>query len=163
MSDENNIISIATMPNDEILELMQEDLYDGYADEIVEEVEELLARGMEPYEILTKGLVAGMDIVGISTWNLEVRSVTELAGTPSQPVSLQRALPTSFGSGRVDTIEPRSVKSTVCSKCADQRPSAVTTVQSSSSVTVASEPRLNMGSSARAIPCFSLNPLPALP
>ncbi len=61
MSDE---INIKEMPNDELLELMQEDLYDGYADEVVEEVEEVLARGMTPYEVLTNGLVAGMDIVG---------------------------------------------------------------------------------------------------
>ena len=58
-------INIQEMSNEEILELMQEDLYDGYADEIVEEVEELLERGMTPYDILTDGLVAGMDIVGV--------------------------------------------------------------------------------------------------
>ncbi len=61
MSDD---INIKEMPNDELMELMGEDLYDGYADEIVEEVNELLSRNMQPYEILTDGLVAGMDIVG---------------------------------------------------------------------------------------------------
>jgi corrinoid protein of di/trimethylamine methyltransferase len=61
MSDD---INIKEMPTDELLELMGEDLYDGYADEIVEEVNEALSRGMTPYEVLTKGLVAGMDIVG---------------------------------------------------------------------------------------------------
>ena len=61
MSDE---INIQEMPTDELLELMGEDLYDGYAEEVVEEVEEALARGMTPYEVLTNGLVAGMDIVG---------------------------------------------------------------------------------------------------
>ena len=61
MSDE---INIKEMPTDELLELMQEDLYDGYADEVVEEVEEVLDRGLTPYEVLTNGLVAGMDIVG---------------------------------------------------------------------------------------------------
>jgi 5-methyltetrahydrofolate--homocysteine methyltransferase len=61
MEDE---IIIAEMETEEILELMQEDLYDGLADEIVEEVEELLSRGLQPYEILTQGLVAGMEVVG---------------------------------------------------------------------------------------------------
>ena len=61
MSDD---INIKEMPSDELLELMGEDLYDGYADEIVEEVNELLSRDMTPYEILTNGLVAGMDVVG---------------------------------------------------------------------------------------------------
>jgi len=58
-------INLKEMPTEEILELMHEDLYDGLADEIVEEVNELLSRGMGPYDALTKGLVAGMDIVGI--------------------------------------------------------------------------------------------------
>ncbi|HUF40008.1 MAG TPA: B12-binding domain-containing protein, partial [Anaerolineales bacterium] len=49
---------------EELLELMGEDLYDGYADEIVAEVNECLGRGMEPYDVLTRGLVAGMEIVG---------------------------------------------------------------------------------------------------
>ena len=69
MSEE---INIKEMPTEEILELMHEDLYDGLADEIVEEVEELLSRNLEPYEILTKGLVAGMDIVGIDWRSLTV-------------------------------------------------------------------------------------------
>jgi corrinoid protein of di/trimethylamine methyltransferase len=62
MSEEE--INLQEMPIEELYELMMEDLYDGYADEIVEEVNECLARGIEPYDILTSGLVAGMDIVG---------------------------------------------------------------------------------------------------
>ena len=61
MSDE---INVKGMPVDELLELMGEDLYDGYADEVVEEVNEVLLRGMTPYDVLTNGLVAGMDVVG---------------------------------------------------------------------------------------------------
>ncbi len=61
MSDEINIQELAI---DELLELMMEDLYDGYAEEVVEEVEEALSRGMTPYDVLTKGLVPGMEIVG---------------------------------------------------------------------------------------------------
>jgi len=58
-------INLKEMPTDEIIELMHEDLYDGYAEEIVEEVNELLSRAMGPYDVLTKGLVGGMDIVGV--------------------------------------------------------------------------------------------------
>ncbi len=57
-------IDIKSLPTDELLKLMGEDLYDGYADEVVEEVKEALARGLEPYEVLTQGLVAGMKVVG---------------------------------------------------------------------------------------------------
>ena len=58
-------IDIRSLPLDELLALMGEDLYDGYAEEVVEEVQEALARGMSPYDVLTQGLVAGMDIVGV--------------------------------------------------------------------------------------------------
>jgi corrinoid protein of di/trimethylamine methyltransferase len=61
MADE---IDITQMPTEELYELMGEDLYDGYADEVVEEVNECLSRGIAPYDVLTSGLVAGMDIVG---------------------------------------------------------------------------------------------------
>jgi 5-methyltetrahydrofolate--homocysteine methyltransferase len=59
-----NEIDITAMPTDELLRLMGEDLYDGYADRVFEEVKEAQRRGLAPYEVLTKGLVAGMDVVG---------------------------------------------------------------------------------------------------
>lgn len=67
MSDENeeDDIDITTMPMDELIELMHDDLYEGYADEIVEEVNEMLGRNVTPYDVLTKGLVGGMEIVGV--------------------------------------------------------------------------------------------------
>ncbi|MBL8290199.1 MAG: corrinoid protein [Bryobacterales bacterium] len=48
-----------------MLEIMHDDLYDGLADEVVAGVNELLRRNLLPYEVLTQGLVAGMDIVGV--------------------------------------------------------------------------------------------------
>lgn len=56
---------LTQMETEELLELMLDDLYDGLADEVVAEVEECLRRGMPPYDVMTKGLVAGMEIVGI--------------------------------------------------------------------------------------------------
>lgn len=61
MSDELDITQLDTS---EILELIQDDLYDGLADEVVASVEELLRREMTPYDVLTQGLVAGMEVVG---------------------------------------------------------------------------------------------------
>jgi len=61
MSDEIDITKLETA---EILELIQDDLYEGLADEVVASVNELLAREMTPYDVLNQGLVAGMDIVG---------------------------------------------------------------------------------------------------
>ena len=63
MADIEEII-LSELSTEELLELMQDDLYDGYADEIIAEVNEALGRGLTPYEALTNGLVAGMDIVG---------------------------------------------------------------------------------------------------
>lgn len=62
MSDDD--INIKEMSIEDLYELMGEDLYDGYAEEVVEEVEEALSRGITPYDVLTDGLVAGMDVVG---------------------------------------------------------------------------------------------------
>jgi 5-methyltetrahydrofolate--homocysteine methyltransferase len=61
MSEE---IDVTKLETDEILELIQDDLYDGLAEEVVTSVNELLSRDMTPYDVLNKGLVAGMEIVG---------------------------------------------------------------------------------------------------
>jgi len=57
-------INIQKLAIDDLIELMKEDLYDGYQEEVEKEVQELLKRGIEPYQILSDGLVAGMNLVG---------------------------------------------------------------------------------------------------
>ena len=63
MSDEDDII-LADLSDEELVEQMMDDLYDGLKEEIEESVNILLERGWTPYDILTKALVAGMTIVG---------------------------------------------------------------------------------------------------
>ncbi len=63
MSDEEEII-LADLSDEELVEQMMDDLYDGLKEEIEEGVNILLERGWTPYDILTKALVAGMTIVG---------------------------------------------------------------------------------------------------
>ncbi|MCC5961058.1 MAG: B12-binding domain-containing protein [Rhodobacteraceae bacterium] len=63
MSEEDDII-LADLSDDELVEQMMDDLYDGLKEEIEESVNILLERGWTPYDILTKALVAGMTIVG---------------------------------------------------------------------------------------------------
>jgi 5-methyltetrahydrofolate--homocysteine methyltransferase len=53
------------LPDDELWLQMQDDLYDGLKEEIIAETNEALSRGFSPQEILDKGLVSGMEIVGI--------------------------------------------------------------------------------------------------
>ena len=67
MSDDNGLedLDLATLPDDELVKQMHDDLYDGLAQEIVEGVEILLGRGWAPYRVLTEALVEGMRIVGI--------------------------------------------------------------------------------------------------
>jgi len=64
MSDEEDI-DLASLSDDELVEQMHDDLYDGLQEEIEEAVNILLERGWVPYDILTKALVEGMRIVGI--------------------------------------------------------------------------------------------------
>ncbi len=64
MSEEDDIV-LSELPDDELVQQMHDDLYDGLADEILEAVNILLERKWEPYKILTEALVEGMRIVGI--------------------------------------------------------------------------------------------------
>lgn len=65
MSDEEDDIILADMPDEELVPQMHDDLYDGMAEEIRESVNILLERGWTPYRVLTEALVEGMRIVGI--------------------------------------------------------------------------------------------------
>ena len=100
------------MPIEELLELMMDDLYDGYADEIVEEVEECLARGMAPYEVLTQGLVAGMDIVGVDFRDgiLFVPEVLMSAKAMKAGMALLRPLLAETGAPKIGTMVIGTVK-----------------------------------------------------
>ena len=62
MSDDD--LDLNTLNDDELVEQMGDDLYDGLKEEIEEGTRILLDRGWTPYDVLTKSLVAGMTIVG---------------------------------------------------------------------------------------------------
>ncbi|MEO0636717.1 MAG: B12-binding domain-containing protein [Pseudomonadota bacterium] len=63
MSDEEEII-LSELSNDDLVQQMHDDLYDGLKEEVVEGTEILLERGWAPYKVLTEALVSGMAIVG---------------------------------------------------------------------------------------------------
>ena len=67
MSDEefDDEIILSELNDEELVQQMHDDLYDGLQEEVVEGVEILLERGWTPYKVLTEALVAGMTIVGI--------------------------------------------------------------------------------------------------
>ena len=62
--DDEDII-LSELPDDELVEQMHDDLYDGLADEIAEGTNILLERGWSATRVLDEALVAGMTIVGV--------------------------------------------------------------------------------------------------
>ena len=61
--DEDDIV-LSDLNDEELVQQMFDDLYDGLKEEIEESVNILLERQWEPYRILTEALVGGMKIVG---------------------------------------------------------------------------------------------------
>lgn len=111
MSDEEEIV-LAELSREELYELMHEDLYDGYAAEIEEEVHEALSRGYTPYDILTNGLVAGMDIVGIDFRDgiLFVPEVLMAAKAMKAGMAILRPLLAETGAPRIGKMVIGTVK-----------------------------------------------------
>jgi 5-methyltetrahydrofolate--homocysteine methyltransferase len=109
MSDE---INLKEMTDDEIYELMKEDLYDGYTQEIVEEVGEMLERGHQPYDILNNGLIAGMDIVGADFRDgiLFVPEVLMAARAMKSGMAILRPLLAETGAEKIGTMVVGTVK-----------------------------------------------------
>ncbi|HVI91622.1 MAG TPA: B12-binding domain-containing protein [Dongiaceae bacterium] len=58
-------MDLRSLNDDDLVQQMHDDLYDGMKEEIEESVHILLERKWTPYDILTKALVEGMRIVGI--------------------------------------------------------------------------------------------------
>ncbi len=110
--DEEKDIVLAELDNQELFELMQDDLYDGYADEIMEEVHEALGRGVTPYDILNQGLVAGMDIVGVDFRDgiLFVPEVLMAAKAMKAGMSILRPLLVETGAPKLGTAIIGTVK-----------------------------------------------------
>ncbi|HLE52484.1 MAG TPA: corrinoid protein [Anaerolineales bacterium] len=109
MSDE---IDKTQLETSELLELIQDDLYDGLADEVVESLRELLKRGLTPYEVLTRGLVAGMDIVGVDFRDgiLFVPEVLMSAKAMKAGMEILRPLLAETGAPQVGTMVIGTVK-----------------------------------------------------
>ena len=62
--DEEDIV-LADLADDELVEQMHDDLYDGLKEEVVEGTEILLDRGWSAEKVLNEALVEGMRIVGV--------------------------------------------------------------------------------------------------
>jgi 5-methyltetrahydrofolate--homocysteine methyltransferase len=108
----SNEIDITQLETPELLELIQDDLYDGLAEEVVESVKELLNRKMTPYDILTQGLVAGMEVVGVDFRDgiLFVPEVLMAAKAMKAGMEILRPLLAETGAPQIGTMVIGTVK-----------------------------------------------------
>ncbi|GHE20655.1 corrinoid protein [Halomonas urumqiensis] len=63
--NEEEDFDLNELPDDELVEQMYDDLYNGLRDEVVEGTDILLERGWSANRVLDEALVAGMAIVGV--------------------------------------------------------------------------------------------------
>src|SRR5688500_15009680 len=60
-----DLMDFSDLADEDLWIQIQDDLYDGMKEEVVAETKEALGRGYTAQDVLAKGLVAGMDIVGV--------------------------------------------------------------------------------------------------
>lgn len=111
MSEQDDII-LSELNDDELVEQMFDDLYDGLKEEIEEAVNILLSRGWQPYDVLTKALVGGMTIVGIDFRDgiLFVPEVLLAAGAMKGGMVILKPLLIATGAPRVGKMVIGTVK-----------------------------------------------------
>jgi corrinoid protein of di/trimethylamine methyltransferase len=109
---DNDEIDFGSLSLEELYDQMGEDLYDGLADEVTEAVNEALRRGQEAYEVMTQGLVAGMDIVGDDFRDgiLFVPEVLMAAKAMKAGMAILRPLLAESGAPRQGTVVIGTVK-----------------------------------------------------
>ena len=111
MADEEDIV-LSELNDEELVQQMHDDLYDGLADEVVEGTEILLSRGWTPYDTLTKALVEGMRIVGIDFRDgiLFVPEVLMAANSMKSGMGILRPLLVETGAPKMGKIVIGTVK-----------------------------------------------------
>jgi len=110
--DSDDELILADLPDDELVQQMFDDLYDGLKDEIEDAVHILLDRGWAPYDILTEALVGGMTIVGRDFRDgiLFVPEVLLAAGAMKGGMAILKPLLAETGAPRVGKMVIGTVK-----------------------------------------------------
>jgi corrinoid protein of di/trimethylamine methyltransferase len=105
-------VDITAIETPELLKRIQDDLYDGLASDVADGVHELLRRGMSPYDSLTQGLVAGMDVVGVDFRDgiLFVPEVLMAAKAMKAGMEILRPLLAETGAPQIGTMVIGTVK-----------------------------------------------------
>ena len=111
MSEEDDIV-LSELDDEELVQQMFDDLYDGLREEIEEAVGILLERKWAPYDVLTKALVGGMTIVGADFRDgiLFVPEVLLAANAMKGGMAILKPLLAETGAPRVGKIVIGTVK-----------------------------------------------------
>jgi len=109
--DDEDII-LSELPDEELVEQMHDDLYDGMAEEIAEGTQILLDRGWEATRVLDEALVAGMTIVGIDFRDgiLFVPEVLMAANAMKAGMALLKPILSACGAKPIGTMVVGTVK-----------------------------------------------------
>jgi 5-methyltetrahydrofolate--homocysteine methyltransferase len=105
-------MDFSDLSDDDLWLQIQDDLYDGMKAEVVAETHEALGRGYGATDVLAKGLVAGMDIVGADFRDgiLFVPEVLMAANAMKAGMEILRPLLTETGAARIGTMVIGTVK-----------------------------------------------------
>ncbi len=105
-------LDLNSLDDEELVQQMHDDLYDGLKEEVVEGVRILLGRGWTPYKTLTEALVEGMRIVGIDFRDgiLFVPEVLLAANSMKAGMEILRPLLVETGAPRVGKMVIGTVK-----------------------------------------------------
>jgi methylmalonyl-CoA mutase cobalamin-binding domain/chain len=111
MADDGEL-DLNSLNDDELVQQMHDDLYDGLKDEVVDGVNILLGRKWSPYDTLTKALVEGMRIVGIDFRDgiLFVPEVLLAANAMKAGMSILRPLLAETGAPKIGKMIIGTVK-----------------------------------------------------
>ncbi|MBF8256855.1 MAG: 5-methyltetrahydrofolate--homocysteine methyltransferase [Anaerolineales bacterium] len=105
-------LDLTKLETPELIPQMQDDLYDGLAVEVAAGVRILLERGLTPYDVLTKALVGGMDVVGADFRDgvLFVPEVLMAAKAMKAGMEILRPLLVETGAPQIGTMVIGTVK-----------------------------------------------------
>jgi 5-methyltetrahydrofolate--homocysteine methyltransferase len=105
-------LDLSKLETPELIQQMQDDLYDGLAAEVTAGVRILLERGLTPYDVLTQALVGGMDVVGVDFRDgiLFVPEVLMAAKAMKAGMEILRPLLAETGAPQIGTMVIGTVK-----------------------------------------------------
>jgi 5-methyltetrahydrofolate--homocysteine methyltransferase len=112
MSDEDDDIDLRSLNDEDLVQQMFDDLYEGLKEEVKEGVNILLERGWQPYDVLTEALVEGMRIVGVDFRDglLFVPEVLQAANAMKGGMAILKPLLAETGAPRLGKMVIGTVK-----------------------------------------------------